>query len=176
MNNSEYLTSEIQINTVRLLDLAKEITWNSVDYQPRITYLVREINKDFEDRIDDFEHMRKIRNLELRTVNEISLDGVVDLIDRRIQDVFSIELFPYKFKRSKVIIEVQIINKDILEEGYRKKMENNLPMVSCKINQPNYIQTTRGKKFDVNWELGTTEYLWNRFLNIIRDFNFLAAK
>ena len=60
-------------------------------------------------------------------------------------------------------MEIEILEKSALEEGYRASVLNDPPMLHCKVAIPPYIESVKKDKFDINWQLDTIEYKWKMF-------------
>lgn len=151
------IEEEIKTLTIRLLDLVNLNCWN--DISRNLMFILSNIpevegEKFFIQRIN----RNKLNKKKIpKSFTEVifSLKEIYDLI-------YDINLYVYKSKKHKTIIEIRYFLKGELSPDYLKIIANNPPMLHCKITIPPYLNNKRNK-FDVNWELGGIRYNWNMF-------------
>ncbi|MCS4303990.1 hypothetical protein [Chryseobacterium sp. BIGb0232] len=159
--NKDSLKDNIEICIVNLQRLAKMNCWNKIS--PDFVFIVSDFN-EFE-RLNFFEQ-RKARNKINKHKDVLGLDSVIEILSKEYHDLYDITLYIFKAGRKETIIEIQYYRKSNFEPDYFAIVKKEPPMFHSKISLPNYV--VKGRKFDVNWELGGVRDSWNYFLHRIK--------
>ena len=121
---------EIENAIPRLLDLAKELTWNKISNNH--TFILSEIK--YSDK-NAFEQ-RRLTNRENGRKTPVPLHELTPALLQLYDDVYDINLYIYKATRKQTVIDIRYYRKSSLDEHYRAKVIGNKPMMHCKISIP----------------------------------------
>lgn len=159
--NKEYLKEKIESCIGNLQRLAKINCWNEISFN--YVFIVSDFN-EFEG--SNFFEQRKARNKVNKFKTALSLDSVIEILNKESHDFYDVNLYIFKASKKETIIEIQYYRKSNLEPNYFEIVKNEKPMFHSKISLPSYF--LEGRKFDVNWELGGIRHSWNHFLSQIK--------
>ncbi|RXM53139.1 MULTISPECIES: hypothetical protein [unclassified Chryseobacterium] len=159
--NKENLKENIETCIVNLQRLAMINCWNKIS--PNYVFIVSDFN-EFE-RLNFFEQ-RKVRNKVNKSKTILSLDSVIEILNKEYQDLYDINFYIFKATKKETVIEIQYYRKSNLDADYFEIVKNEEPMFHSKVSKPYYAKDNN--KFDVNWELCGVRYFWNHFIAQIR--------
>lgn len=80
--------------------------------------------------------------------------------------------YTYRAEKKRTIIEIQYFLKSQLDSEFASKVENQEPMIHCKLPLPPY-QVDNSEQFDINWHFGGWRHKWRMFKlkrQLKRDF------
>ena len=150
------LQKEIEESLPRLLDIARELTWNRIS--DNCEFILTEI-KDTE---DNFETQRLIRKKENDKKRPLPFVKAIPKLQSLYDNLYDINLHVYRAGRRLTIIDIRYYLKSSLDQEYRKKISDNPPMLHCKLTCPPWV-TEEKKKFDINWEHKILLAKWKLF-------------
>lgn len=146
------LSHAIQEATIKLLELAREHSWNKIS--SNVKYVLQKIKADT---IIDKNNLLKLDS-----------EFIIEELISEFENIHLIELFILKASKKETIVLIEILEKSELAFEHQKTVEKDPPMLHCKVPIPPYIDTKRKNKFDINWQLGTLEYKWKMFWQRLR--------
>lgn len=171
--SKENLKENIEICIVNLKRLAQIHCWNKIS--PNLAFIISDFN-EFER--SNFFEQRKVRNKINKSKPILSLDAVIEILNKEYKDLYDINLYIFKASKKETIIEIQYYRKSNFKPVYFEFVKNEKTMFHSKISKPYYVKNNN--KFDINWELGGVRYLWNHFLAQIsfkiNTFKYLNSK
>lgn len=159
--NKENLKETIETCIVNLQRLTKINCWNKIS--SNFVFIVSDFN-EFER--PNFFEQRKVRNKVNKSKTILSLDSVIEILDKEYQDLYDVNFYIFKATKKETVIEIQYYRKSNLDADYFEIAKNEKPMFHAKISKPYYVKNNN--KFDVNWELGGVRYFWNHFIAQIK--------
>ena len=139
------LQDEIQEAIPKLLDIARELTWNNIS--DKCKFIVTEIK----DSQDNFHEQRKLNKKMNDKKVPMMLTKLMPTLQRLFANLYDINLCIYKATSAMTIIDIRYYAKSSLDEGYPTKVINNPPMLHCKVSMPPWLGDKK-EKFDINWE------------------------
>lgn len=94
------------------------------------------------------------RDENMLVVNEskipVTLDQLIENLTSRIDEIYELDIFPYKSEKDQLIVEVYCI---IYNENLGRVAGNNTPLLHVKLEHPPYHKD-KSEKFDLNWKHG----------------------
>jgi hypothetical protein len=151
----ETLFTDLEKASNILIELARELSFNTIS--DNCLYIISEIPKE----LFDFETKLRKNNRNNRNKNLVKLNEVIADMEILYPILYDVNLVIYKSKKNITIIEIRYFSRNSLDVEYRKLVENNPPMLHCKVAYPPYHKD--GEKVDINWEIGNLRYHWNMF-------------
>ena len=142
---SNTLRYEIEKAVPKLLDLAKELTWNVCS--DNCKFILTEI-KDSE---ENFHMQRVSRKKENEKKVPVAFSELMPTLQNLYDNLYDINLYIYKSDRLLTVVDIRYYPKSSLDEEYRQKVSHNPPMLHCKVAHPPWL-TGKNEKFDINWE------------------------
>lgn len=155
----ENLNLKLQDATSKLLEMARNLTWNKISNN--VKFLIKKVRvKEAAENL--FEEIR-IRKKLLNSKEKLNLDTAVNQLNLEFENIYLIDLYIFKADKKETIVEIEVLEKSELDIEYRKTILDNPPMLHCKVAMPPYIGFEKKKEFDINWQLETIEYKWEIF-------------
>ena len=151
----ETLFTDLTDASNSLLQLARELSFNTIS--DNCLYIISEIPKE----IFDKGAKRRISKRKGRIKKPVELNEVIADMEILYPILYDVNLVIYKSKKNITIIEIRYFSRNSLDVEYRKLVENNPPMLHCKVVYPPYHKD--GEKVDINWEIGNLRHHWNMF-------------
>lgn len=142
--------------TVSLLNMARELSWNDISGNCR--YIISEI-KEYQ--VNFFEE-RKIRIAENNKKNPVPLVDMMPVLMDLYSNLYDINLYVYNAKKELTIIDIRYYQKSSLEPDYGKTVQEDAPMLHCKVEMPPYYDEKK-IKFDINWVHNSLNHRWKMF-------------
>jgi hypothetical protein len=143
--------------TVILLAMARDLAWNKIS--DHCMYIISNLKEEEE----KFGVQAKVEKARYDKIKPQYLDDIMPNILKLYPDFYDINLFVYKASNERTIVNIGYYPKSTLNEEYRKTIENNPPMLHCKVSQPFYCHFNGKKKFDINWQNNSFSYKINSF-------------
>jgi hypothetical protein len=156
----ESLFADLTSATNSLLQLARELSFNEIS--DNCLFIISEIPNT----LIDAETRCRISNEKNKFKKPIELNEAITVIEIIYPILHDINLFIYKSKRNLTIIDIRYFSRNSLDSEYRRLVENDTPMLHCKVGFPPYHKD--GKKVDINWETGNLRHRWNMFKLIFK--------
>ncbi len=129
----------------RLLDIARESTWNKIS--DNCKFILTEISNDVENA-----HQRRVRNKkENDKKTPLSLAELMPTLQKLYDNIYDINLHIYRSRPGMTVIDIRYYLKSSLDDEYRQKVLYNEPMLHCKVSMPPWLGD-KWEKFNVNWE------------------------
>ena len=142
---SSTLQNEIEEAVPKLLEVARELTWNKIS--DNCKFILTEI-KNSE---DNFQVQRKLRKKENDVKAPVTLQEQMPALQHLYNNFYDINLHVYKATKKLTTIDIRYYPKSSLDPEYRQKVMHNKPMFHCKIASPPWLSDKK-VKFDINWE------------------------
>lgn len=139
------IINEIELGLPKLIDLANKMSTNSIS--SNCLFILSEINNDFQNLLEE----RKDRNDKNKLKKAVLLSELEPKLNELIEDLYDLNIYIHKVEKDKTIIELRFFRKSKLDKSYRKKVQDNIPMIHFKIEHPPLIDTEK-EKFDINWQ------------------------
>lgn len=139
------LQKETEEAVPKLLDLARELSWNKISDNCR--FILTEIK----DSQENFHVQRVLRKRENDRKVPMTLVELMPTLQNLYDDFYDINLHIYRATKSMTIIDFRYYPKSSLDQDYRQRVLHNPPMLHCKVAQPPWL-TDKEEKFDINWE------------------------
>jgi hypothetical protein len=139
------LEEEIQRAIPKLLEMARDLTWNSIS--DNCMFIMTEI-KNGE---NDFYEQRKLNKKMNGKKVPITLAKLMPTLQRLYDVIYDINLHIYKVTKTMTIIDLRYYPKSSLDRDFREKVLHKPPMLHCKIAMPPWLSDKK-EKFDINWE------------------------
>lgn len=157
MNIENNIREEIQNSITQLFELAAVNCWNNISKNLR--FILSDIS---ETNRGNFYIQRRNRNKLNKKKSPKSFNEAISDLKEIYDSIYDINLYVYKSEKHQTIIDIRYFLKSDLESEFAKTIDNNAPMLHCKITLPPYRKNDKSK-FDINWELGGFRYSWNIF-------------
>jgi hypothetical protein len=142
---SSTLQKEIEATVPRLLEMARELTWNKIS--DNCKFILSEIkNSD-----GNFQTERKLRIKENDLKVPVTLEELMPALQNLYNNVYDLNLYVYRSGKDLTIIDIRCYLKSSLDADYRAMVIDNEPMLHCKIPMP-ASPGSKNVKFDINWE------------------------
>lgn len=148
---------EILNGTKRLLQLARNNTWNAIS--DKCEYILSEIKNTG----INSTNQNVVKQKEKLHKKAFDLSIVIIKLENLYESLYDVNLYIYRAKKDKTIIEVQYYLKTSLDTAFQMSVIDNDPMLHCKLPLPPYIKDRSEKKFDIHWQFGTIHHKWNMF-------------
>ena len=142
---SNTLQKEIEEAFPKLLDVARELTWNKIS--DNCKFILTEIK----DSRENFHVQRQLRKKENDKQVPMTLTELMPTLQNLYDNLYDINLHIYRANRHLTIIDIRYYPKSSLDQEYRQTVLNNSPMLHCRIAQPPWL-TDKKEKFDINWK------------------------
>jgi hypothetical protein len=142
---SDSLQNEILEIVPKLLNMARELTWNRIN--DNCKYILSEIL----DSQDNFGVQRKARKKKNDLKTPLPLQEIMPELMAIYDDLYDINLHIYRADKNLTIIEIRYYPKSSQDPEYRKTIVNNPPMLHARVSSPPWTMD-KTKKFDINWE------------------------
>ncbi|PWK80316.1 hypothetical protein LX99_00781 [Mucilaginibacter oryzae] len=157
----ENLQQLLEKTSNALLSMARDHCWNKIS--DNSLYIISE---DSDTELNSFAR-NKIRKL----VNDKKTPQQLSALMPRLNDVYSdtyeFNLYIYKAKRDKTIIEITYRIKRYYgyDAEYKEMIKNSPPLLHCKVPIPYYAHIMQGKnkQFNINWELYPIDHVLRLF-------------
>lgn len=137
-----------------LLDLASKSCWNSIS--DNCFYILTNIRVDNEKNHQE-QVSERIRKNKKKTPKQ------VDWVSKKLHEIYSnlydINFYIYRAEKKRTIIEIQYFLKSKLDKEQSAKVENQEPMIHCKLHLPPY-QVDNSERFDINWHFNGWKHKW----------------
>lgn len=144
--------------TEDLLNMAREMTWNKIS--DNCFYILFDKDKNDEKRFSVEKRSAKSKSDKGTPQRLIDVAPVfLDLYP----SFYEVDLQIYKASKKETIIEIWYRLKNSSDPGYKTTVEDNAPMLHCKVQIPFYIDFDKRKKFDINWKNNSLSYKLNSF-------------
>jgi hypothetical protein len=143
--NSFNLIKEIEIGLPKLFDLARQMTVNSISNN--CLFILSEIKTDYQNIFEEI----KARNKENKYKQAVFLSELEPNLNEIIEDLYDLNIYIYKAEKDKTIIELRYFLKSNLDQNFRSLIQDNLPMIHFKVENPPSINYKK-EKFDINWQ------------------------
>lgn len=156
----ENLEQVINEASHKLLEMLNEHVKNNVSNN--FYYVINRPGKENSPTSNFFERNR-IRKKLLNSKEILDLKDSVNNLKSFFNEIYLIELYLFKSERNRTIIEIEIMEKDALEEKYRESIKTNPPGLHCKVALPPYVKAGSAEIFDINWQLGSLKHKWKMF-------------
>ncbi|HMK25209.1 MAG TPA: hypothetical protein VK483_04200 [Chitinophagaceae bacterium] len=153
---SHSLKNELEEAIPRLLDMAKELTWNKLS--DNFKFILTEIK----DSQENFYEQRRLRKIENDKKIPVTLQELMPTLQKLYENFYDINLQIYKSTRAMTVIDIRYYPQSSLDEDYRRKVINNPPMLHSKVSIPPWC-SDRKEKFDINWEHNQGWNKWKLF-------------
>ncbi|HTO16298.1 MAG TPA: hypothetical protein VLZ83_11030 [Edaphocola sp.] len=148
---------EIEKATKNLLKLASEKCKNKMS--ENLFYILSNEN---EVKVENVEISRKERSSINSTKKPKKIAEIFKELSIIYEKIHDLNLYVFKSKKNKTIIEIRYFLKTELNSEYLKTVINNPATIHCKIPTPPYLKN-KDEKFDINWHLGGLIYIWKTF-------------
>lgn len=142
---SSTLQDEIENAVPKLLELARELTWNKLSNNCK--FIVSEI-KNSE---GNFQVQRVKRKKENDLKIPLTLLEQMPTLQKLYKNFYDINLHVYRATKNLTIIEISYYPKSSLDAEYRQTVIDNESMLHCKVAIPAWASDPK-VKFDINWE------------------------
>lgn len=140
------LEKEIKEMTIKLLEIARMQTWNSIS--DNCVYLLSEIQ---DTKTNNFIEIRKRRNQQNEKKHPKSFNHIITELKNLYDDLYDVNLFIYKALPKQTIVEIRYFLKSSFDREYFEQVKNNEPMLHSKVAIPPYLYNDE-EKFDINWK------------------------
>jgi hypothetical protein len=139
------LQKEIEEVVPKLLDLARELTWN--DISDNCKFILTEIKNGQE----NFHVQRQLLKEENDKKIPLAFQEIIPTLEKLYDNLYDINLYIYEATKNATIIDIRYYLKSSLDKDYIQKVINNHPMLHCKVSIPPWLSDKK-EKFDINWE------------------------
>ncbi len=139
------LEEKIQEAIPKLLDMARDLTWNNISGNCK--FIVTEIKNNQ----DSFLEQRKLNKKMNDKKVPVTLTELTPKLQRLNDIVYDINLHIYKATKNTTIIDVRYYSKSSHDRDYQEKVLHKLPMLHCKVAMPPWLSDKK-EKFDINWK------------------------
>lgn len=153
---SNTLQKEIEEAFPKLLDVAREMTWNKIS--DNCKFILTEIK----DSRENFHVQRQLRKKESDKQVPMTLTELMPTLQNLYDILYDINLHIYRANKYLTVIDIRYYPKSALDEEYSQKVLHNPPMLHCKVAQPPWL-TDKKEKFDINWEHKQWLITWKLF-------------
>lgn len=143
---SKTLEKEIKEAVPKLLDMARELTWN--DIPDKCKFILTEIKNSTE----NFHVQRLLRIKENDKKIPIAFSEVRPTLQNLYDNLYDINLHVYRVKKHFTVVDIRYYPKSSLDQEYRQQVLHSPPMLHCKVAQPPWLTDDKEEKFDINWE------------------------
>jgi hypothetical protein len=150
------LENEIQESIPKLLDMARDLTWNNISGNYK--FILTEIK----DSDKNFHEQRKINKKENDKKIPVTLAELAPTLQRFYANIYDINLQIYRATKNMTIVDFRYYLKSSLNEEYRQKVISNPPMLHCKVPMPPWLSDKK-EKFSINWEHNQWLTNWKLF-------------
>ncbi|MCW3464020.1 hypothetical protein [Chitinophaga nivalis] len=140
----------------KLLEMARELTWNNIS--DNCKFIVTAIK----DSQDSFHEQRKLNKKTNDNKVPVTLTELIPTLESLYNFFYEINLHIYKATKSMTIIDFRYYAKSFPDGNYQEKLHKP-PMFHCKVAIPPWLSEKK-EKFDINWE----HYKWLNRLQLIR--------
>jgi hypothetical protein len=154
--SSSTLESQIRAAVPKLLDMAKELTWNKLS--DNCKFIMTEIKNNEE----NFNIQRRLRKKENDLKIPVTLSEIMPILLSLYDNFYDVNLYIYKATKKLTVIDINYYLKSSLDKDYRQKVLHDESMFHCKISMPPW-QNDKEKKFDINWEHKERLTKWKLF-------------
>lgn len=143
----ESLSADLEQMVPRLLNMARELTWNTISDNCRFI-LTETPNTSV-----DAHARRTFYKQQNEAKQPVSLQALLPTLQRLYPTLHDINLIIYKSTPRLTIIDIRCYPRTSLTEAYRQQVAANPPMLHCKVaHPPGHALATKPEKFDINWE------------------------
>lgn len=153
---SNTLQKEIEEAISKLLNIARELTWN--DISDNCKFILTEIKESRE----NFHVQRRLRKKENDKKMPMAFSELIPTLQNLYDNLYDINLYIYRAHRHLTVVDIRYYPKSSLDQDYRQKVLHHPPMLHCKIAQPLWL-TDKKEKFDINWEHKPCLINWKLF-------------
>jgi hypothetical protein len=150
------LQNEIEEAVLKLLALAKELTWNNISLNCK--FILSEIH----DTEDNFFRQWQITKKENKNKEPLPIRELMPILQQLYDNLYDINLHIYKATKKETIVDIRYFPKSSLGEDYRKKVKAKPPMLHSKVAVPPWRNDNK-EKFDINWQHKTLLWQWKTF-------------
>ena len=162
------LQDNIKQAVSRLLEMAREMTHNEISNNYK--FILTGIKSSRHNAHVE----RKLNKIENDKKSPVRLEEMMPTLQSLYENLYDINLHIYRATKELTVIDIRYYPKSSLDEDYRQKVQNNPPMLHCKIAIPFWLSDKKGK-FDINWEhherTNDLRLFWARFkMNIQSRF------
>lgn len=152
----ESIYKDISDSVQSLLELARDSSFN--DISDNCKFVISEIKHSDK----NFFEQNKIR----KSINDKKipkpLTDIIGELETLYVNLYDVNLYVYKASKYSTIIEIQYFPRSSLDIEYQKTSATQETMLHCKVSIPAYASDNK-EKFDINWQLGTTNHKWKMF-------------
>lgn len=161
--SKETLLEDIREATDSLFKMAKDSCWNEIS--KNVLYRLSEI-KYVSTRYGAKEKVEQKRINSSKTPK--ALEYIIGELAKIYDNLYDVNLYIHQSQKNKIIIDIRYFSKSSLKPDYAVQVEQNDPMLHCKIPIPMYASKWPDKpneyeKFDINWHLRGVRHQWKMF-------------
>ena len=142
---SSTLQNEIEEAVPKLLEVARELTWNKISENCK--FILTEI-KNSE---GNFQVQRQARKNENDLKIPMTLQEQMPALEHLYNNFYDINLHIYRATKDLTTIDIRYYLKSSLDAEYRQTVMYSEPTLHCKMASPPWLSDKK-VKFDINWE------------------------
>lgn len=150
------LQKEIEEAIPKLLDIARELSWNKIS--DNYKFILSEIK----DNKENYHVQRVLIKKENDKKVPVTFSEIIGALQNLYDNLYDINLHIYKADKHLTVVDIRCYPKSSLDPFYRQKAINNPPTLHCKVAQPPWLTDKKGK-FDINWEHKQWLIKWKLF-------------
>ncbi|SEW36999.1 hypothetical protein [Chitinophaga arvensicola] len=143
--NLTTLETDIGKATLKLLEMARDSTWNNIS--DNCKFILTEVKNSQ----DSFHEQRKLN----KKVNDkkvpVTLTELMPTLENLYDDFYDINLHIYKATKTVTVIDFRYYTKSFHDKEYQDKISHDPPMLHSKIAIAPWVSDKK-EKFDINWQ------------------------
>ena len=139
------LQKEVEEAIPKLLDLARELSWNKIS--DNCKFIITEIK----DSKENFHVQRVLRKKQNDEKVPVTFSEIMPSLQNLYDNLYDINLHIYRADKYVTVVDIRYYPKSSLDQDFRQSVLDKPPMLHCKVATPPRLMDKK-EKFDINWE------------------------